>query len=63
MHITARDKLFRADRFSAGGWQGLKRPARAKMVRVVRIELTLPKERVFETRASTNSATPARISL
>ena len=33
------------------------------MVRVVRIELTLPKERVFETRASTNSATPARISL
>ena len=31
------------------------------MVRVVRIELTLPKEQVFETCASTNSATPALV--
>ncbi len=29
-------------------------------MRAVRLELTLPKERVFETRASTASATPAR---
>ena len=31
------------------------------MVRAVRLELTLPKERVFETRASTGSATPANV--
>ena len=37
----------------------LKHPPPAALVRAVRLELTLPKERVFETRASTDSATPA----
>lgn len=37
-------------------------PGGVSLVRVVRIELTLPKEQVFETCASTNSATPALLS-
>ena len=39
---------------------GLAPAAVRRLVRAVRVELTLPKERVFETRASTASATPAR---